>query len=219
MYVSIIQVCVYVCVYVCMCVFVCVCVCMCVCMCVCVFVCVYVCVSVCVFVFVSVYWYMYVCMCALYVYVYVYIYMYTYVCFCINVYVYVCTYIHTHKHTHTYMCILVHITYTCIQRLSPMYMHHIGLVSITSGTCTCAQACMVRTYMQRERGTVHTCIAWSMCMGHMHVHADGHSGHVLVESVRADCLLVSCPGTLSCTTTRSACCRRASLTSSRRLRE
>jgi len=27
------------------------------------------------------------------------------------------------------------------------------------------------------------------------VHADGHSGHVLVESVRADCLLVSCPGT------------------------
>jgi hypothetical protein len=28
----------------------------------------------------------------------------------------------------------------------------------------------------------------------MHVHADGHSGHVLVECVRADCLLVSCPG-------------------------
>jgi hypothetical protein len=26
--------------------------------------------------------------------------------------------------------------------------------------------------MQRERGTVHTCSVWHMCMGHMHVLAD-----------------------------------------------
>jgi len=45
------------------------------------------------------------------------------------------------------------------------------------------------------------------------------SGHVLVESVRADCLLVSCPGNSTWTATRSACCRRASLTSSRRFSE
>ena len=29
--------------------------------------------------------------------------------------------------------------------------------------------------MQRERGTVHTCSAWHMCMGHMHVLADALS--------------------------------------------
>ncbi len=84
---------------------------------------------------------------------------------------------------------------------------------MTRGSCTCAHACTVRAYAQRERATVHTCMCMAcMCMGHMHVHADGHSGHVLVESVRADCLLVSCPGTSTCTTTRSSCCRRASLT-------
>ena len=81
---------------------------------------------------------------------------------------------------------------------------------------------------ERERATVHTCMctahvhgacARRMCMGHKHVHADGHSGHVLVECVRADCHLVSCPGASTWTATRSACFRRASLTSSRRFRE
>jgi hypothetical protein len=73
------------------------------------------------------------------------------------------------------------------------------------------------THMQREREPRCTrACAWRMCMGHMHVHADGHSGHVLVECVRADCLLVSCPGASTCSATQSACCRRASLTSSRR---
>jgi len=77
-------------------------------------------------------------------------------------------------------------------------------------------------HIQREREREPRCTracARRMCMGHMHVHADGHSGHVLVECVRADCLLVSCPGTSTWTATRSACCRRASLTSSRRLGE
>jgi hypothetical protein len=86
--------------------------------------------------------------------------------------------------------------------------------------CKCAQACTVRAYPESEREPRCTrACARRMCMGHKHVHADGHSGHVLVECVRADCLLVSCPGACTCTTTRSACCRRASLTGSRRLGE
>ena len=47
----------------------------------------------------------------------------------------------------------------------------------------------VRAYAEREARCTRAC-AWGMCMGNMHVHADGHSGHVLVECVRADCLLV-----------------------------
>jgi hypothetical protein len=60
---------------------------------------------------------------------------------------------------YTHMC-----TYTCIQNLSPTYMYHIGLVFITTDACTCAQACMVRAYAERETGTVYTC----MCMAHVH---------------------------------------------------
>ena len=99
-------------------------------------------------------------------------------------------YTHTHTQTHTHTHIHTH---TCAHMQSDREPR-------------CARAC-----------------AWRMCMGHMHVHADGHSGHVLVECVmecvRADCLLVLCPGTSSWAPTRSACCRRASLTSSRRFGE
>jgi hypothetical protein len=46
--------------------------------------------------------------------------------------------------------------------------------------------------MRRDRAPRCTrACACRTVKGHMHVHADGHSGHVLVESVRADCLLVS----------------------------
>ena len=71
---------------------------------------------------------------------------------------------------------------------------------------------------EREQRCTRAC-AWAMCMGHMHVHAGGHSGQVMVECVRADCLLVSCPVTSNYSETRSACCRGPSLTSSRRLGE
>ena len=59
---------------------------------------------------------------------------------------------------------------------------------------SCAYACMVRAYAERERATLHTCMCMAHVMGHKHVHADGHSRHVVVECVRADCLFISCPG-------------------------
>jgi hypothetical protein len=101
----------------------------------------------------------------------------------------------THKHTHTHSY-----TYACTY-------------AYTYTRAWCA-------HMQSERDARCTrACAWRVGMGHMHVHADGHGGYVLVECVRADCLLVSCPGSSACTATRSACCRRASLTSSRRFSE
>ena len=133
-------------------------------------------------------------------------------CVCIYMYISVGGSGRTHKlHTHT--CTHAHAKPTPY-----VYISHWYIVFMTRGTCTCAQACTVRAYTAREVRCTRAC-AWRMCMGHKHVHADGHSGHVLVECVRADCLLVSCPGASTCSTTRSACCRRASLTSSRRFGE
>ena len=103
-----------------------------------------------------------------------------------------------------------------------VHASHWLIVFMTRGTCTCAQACTLRAYPEREREIEPRCTracGWRICMGHIHGHADGHSGHVLVECVRADCLLVSCSGSSTCAATRSACFRRASLTSSRRLGE
>ncbi len=99
-------------------------------------------------------------------------------------------------------------------------MYHIGMLYSWLEAHAHAHTHARFAHLQGEREPRCTrAYAWRMCTTHMHVHADGHSGHVLVESVRADCLLVSCPGTSTCTTTRSACCRRASLTSSRRFGE
>ncbi len=148
---------------------------------------------------------------------------------------YVCAYthIHTHKHTHTHTHTHTHAhtqahtqahththTHTHTRPTPYRYASHWLIVFMTRGTCTCAQACTVRAYPEREREPRCTrACARRICMGHIHGHADGHSGHVLVECVRADCLLVSCSGSSTCAATRSACFRRASLTSSRRLGE
>ncbi len=142
-----------------------------------------------------------------------YSYMHMYICIYILIYIYifinyfcpcecVCLCV--------YICILYHISVLYI------FVYCIILVYCIHGK----RHMHVRAYAESEREPRCTrACAWRMWMGHMHVQADGHSGHVLVECVRADCLLVSCSGASTCTATRSACCRRASLTSSRRLGE
>ncbi len=80
-----------------------------------------------------------------------------------------CVYVSTSMCVWVYVCEYVCVDYVC--------------VCVCLCVCVCVYTVCVCVYAEREPRCTRAC-AWRMCMWHMHVHADWHSGHVLVECVR-----------------------------------
>ena len=81
------------------------------------------------------------------------------VCLCIYIHKHTQTQANTHKHTYTH-------THTHTHTKPKRWVHasHCYIVFMTRGTCTCAYACTVRAYAERERATLHT----FRCVAHVH---------------------------------------------------